>query len=60
MKVECGICQYSGDLASAPLFLVITAPTLSGGWFGFATASSRLPRRRSAPTSDKAAAPHRR
>jgi hypothetical protein len=65
MKTECGICEYNGDLASAPLFLC----------FNCADAIRRLvwirdrerqaaeaplgSSQRAAATSEKVAAPHR-
>jgi hypothetical protein len=65
MKAECGICEYGGDLASAPLFLCFNCAAairrlvwIRDRELQAAEASLGIAQR-AAATSEKAAAPYR-
>jgi hypothetical protein len=47
MSAECGICEYPGDLASAPLFICLNCADAIRRWFGSETVSSGRRKHRS-------------
>jgi hypothetical protein len=67
MKAECGICEYSGDLASSPLFLCFNCADairrlvwLRDRERQAAEAPLAISQGAAAASNEKAAAPHRR